>query len=240
MATLWNTIEHRYIKHGLRVLWPWRTFRQGDITIHYKRVLDGGGTNFGQMFIPFLRSAGMPKQQRIYEWCSGPGFIGFSLLANGMCETLCLADVNPAAVECCRRTVRENRLEDRVSVYLSDNLRSIPASEKWDLVVSNPPHFFDAPAGNLILHDPDWRIHREFFSTVQNHLKPGGVIVLQENNQGSTVATFRAMIEQAGLEIVFSHGEFAELTKDNVFYFIGIMRKGEPPPDWVVAARRPQ
>jgi 16S rRNA G1207 methylase RsmC len=60
-------------------------------------------------------------------------------MANGFCKTLCLADINPEAVEACRRTVADNRLEARVSVYASNNLRDIPDGEKWDLVVSNPP-----------------------------------------------------------------------------------------------------
>ena len=53
--------------------------------------------------IPFLRSRGMPKQKRAFEWCSGPGFIGFSMLGNGLCETLCLSDINPAAVSSCQQ-----------------------------------------------------------------------------------------------------------------------------------------
>ncbi|MGZ9104358.1 MAG: hypothetical protein ACXW3M_00750, partial [Rhodoplanes sp.] len=57
-----------------------------------------------------------------------PGFIGFSLLAHDLCETLCVADINPEAVAACRRTVEANRLSDRVSVYQSDNLKDIPAS----------------------------------------------------------------------------------------------------------------
>jgi isocitrate dehydrogenase len=131
----------------------------------------------------------MPKQRRVFEWCAGPGFIGFSLLAHDLCETLCLADVNPEAVAACRRTLEANRLSDRVSVYQSDNLKDIPASERWDLVVSNPPHFAgdyilgertDEYRGDRRAHDPDWRIHREFFATVAPFLSTGGVIILQE------------------------------------------------------------
>src|ERR1700734_2373494 len=55
-------------------------------------------------------------------------------------------------------TVRVNKLSDRVSVYQSDNLKSIPRSEMWNLVVSNPPHFIDQYAGDIRAHDPDWRI----------------------------------------------------------------------------------
>ena len=109
------------------------------------------------------RPAACPGKARAYEWCAGPGFIGFSLLAHGLCETLCLADVNPEAVAACRRTVRENALDDRVSVYRSDNLADIPAAERWDLVVSNPPHFDDRSPGQLRYHDPRWSIHRGFF-----------------------------------------------------------------------------
>jgi 16S rRNA G1207 methylase RsmC len=59
----------------------------------------------------------MPKQRRAFEWCCGPGFIGFSMLGHGLCESLCLSDINAAAVSSCQYTVRVNKLSDRVSVY---------------------------------------------------------------------------------------------------------------------------
>lgn len=178
----------------------------------------------------------MPQQQRVFEWCAGPGFIGFSLLANGLAETLCLADINIEAVEACRRTIAENGLAGRVSVYRSDNLRNIPDSERWDLVVSNPPHFVDDWIGDLRTYDDGWHIHRDFFTSVGVFLKSGGVIVLQENNRGSTGEIFRPMIEAAGLSIVFVAECRPERTSYDRFYFIGIMRRGDTPPAWVLDA----
>jgi methylase of polypeptide subunit release factors len=178
----------------------------------------------------------MPRQQRIFEWCAGPGFIGFSLLAHGLAETLCLADINPEAVEACRRTIAQNNLAGQVSVYHSDNLKNLPASEKWDLVVSNPPHFIDDWIGDLRTYDDGWHIHREFFNGVDRFLKPGGVIVLQENNRGSTAETFRPMIEASGLSIVFVAECRPQRTSYDRLYFIGIMRRGDTPPTWVVGA----
>jgi hypothetical protein len=99
------------------------------------------------------------------------------------------------------------------------------------LIVSNPPHFVDQYAGDICAHDPDWRIHKNFFETVSQHLAEDGVIVLQENNRGSTVATFRPMIEQSGFEIFFTHGDHPSLTKESSFYFIGIGR-GRARPAW--------
>jgi hypothetical protein len=232
MASFWRQIEHGRIKLALRRLRPYRSANYAGVNVSYKTHLDGGGSTFGQEFIPVLRARGMPKQQRAYEWCSGPGFIGFSLLAHGLCETLCLADVNPEAVAACRRTIAENALEDRVAVYRSDNLAGIPASERWDLVVSNPPHFDDRSPGQLRYHDPEWSIHRGFFAQVGRHLNPGGVVVLQENNIGSTAETFAAMITHAGLKTVFVQNCAPQRTTEDRFYYIGILRAGDAPPVW--------
>jgi methylase of polypeptide subunit release factors len=225
MASMWKQLRRRYLK-------PWWHVRYAGIRVHYKRHLDGGGTAHGQEFLPFLHDRGMPKQTRVFEWCAGPGFIGFSMLAHGFCETLCLADVNEEAVTACRRTIHDNGLDDRVSVYHSDNLQGIPSSERWDLVVSNPPHFESEEIRELRLDDQNWRLHRAFFAGVGPFLKPGGVIVLQENNLGSTAERFRNMIEEAGLSIAFVHGCAGQRTPYPRFYYIGILRRGDTPPRW--------
>ena len=77
LATSWKRFRRRYLR-------PWRPVRYGDVRVHYKKHLDGGGSWFGQEYIPFLQARGMPKQQRVFEWCSGPAFIGFSLAAHGL------------------------------------------------------------------------------------------------------------------------------------------------------------
>jgi methylase of polypeptide subunit release factors len=213
---------------------PWRVASFHGIRVHYKDWLDGGGSSFGQEIIPFLRERGMPRQARAFEWCAGPAFIGFSLLGSGLCETLCLADVNPMAVAACRRTIADNGLAGRVTAYHSNNLSAVPTAEQWDLVVSNPPHF-DRRGADLRAHDRGWAIHREFFATVGGHLHPGGIIVLQENSLGSTAETFREMIEAAGLTIVFVDGGAPQRTLNSPFYYLGIMRRGNTPPAWTGA-----
>ena len=71
----------------------------------------------------------------------------------------------------------------------TDNLSAIPIEERSDLVVCNPP-FFDNGAFHLRAHDRGWQLHCEFFATIGRFLGPGGIIVLQENNLGSTAETF--------------------------------------------------
>ena len=173
----------RQIKAPLRRVLPWRQLTFCDIRVNYMPHLCGGGPSWGQDLIGYLRNRGMPTQARTFEWCAGPGFIGFSLLGAGLTQTLCLADINPQAVAACRRSIKDNALAARVNVYQSDNLANIPQSEQWDLVVGNPPWFNDElHVGQLIARDPDWRIHRTFFAQIGGHLKPGGIIILLENN----------------------------------------------------------
>jgi hypothetical protein len=228
---LWKQFEHRHVKPILRRLKPWRSRTFGGVRISFKTHLDGGGSSFGQDFIPFLSGRGMTRVPRAFEWCAGPAFIGFSLLGHGMCDSLCVADINPEAAAACRRTVRINKIGGAVSVYRSNNLNDIPLTEQWDLVVSNPPHFDDA-AQDLRSSDAGWRLHQEFFGAVGRFLKPGGVVILQENNAGSTVDDFRSLIDESGLSIVFVSGAQSMRTRHFHMYFIGIARRGDTPPAW--------
>ena len=77
---LLNRVENELVRPILRWARPSRHVRFAGIDISYRSELDEGGTEFGQQFIPFLKSRGMPKLKRAFEWCCGPGFIGFSML----------------------------------------------------------------------------------------------------------------------------------------------------------------
>lgn len=178
------------------------------IEVFYTDVIDGGGMKFGQDYVPFIKE-NFGKVGRVYEWCSGPAFIGFSILAHGLCDSLCLADINPVAVEACKKTIKENGLEDKVSLYLSDCFDDIPETEKWDLVVSNPPHanttdVIEGYGEPIIYQDVGWNIHKKFYDGVKAHLNPGGIVLIQENGVVSKLEDFTQMIEDGGLKLVKS------------------------------------
>jgi methylase of polypeptide subunit release factors len=150
-----------------------------------------------------------------------------------MCESLCLADINPEAVEACRETIARHGLAHRVTVYRSDNLEHIPRSEKWDLVVGNPPHFADMAlfggpeSWALRVHDEDWQIHRGFFGRLGLHLTPSGIAIIQENNQGSTPDIFSVMAHSAGLRTIFNLGGRNCRTSKPSFYFLGFAKSAD-------------
>ncbi|MDQ4142403.1 MAG: methyltransferase [Actinomycetota bacterium] len=164
------------------------------LSVSYLDDLDGGGIWLAKDFLRFvkaLKSAfSIPgKFRRVFEWCSGPGFIGFALLGEGLCDALCLADINPLAIDCVRDTISNNKLEGQVTAYVSDNFKSIPREEQFDLVVANPPNYFSInprhPSYNQVKddlrpNDPGWRVHRDFYASVRNHLLDGALLVISE------------------------------------------------------------
>lgn len=186
---------------------PYRLHRYGNVELSSLPELDGGGDLLWPDYVAVVRKL-FGKVERAHEWCAGPGYIGFSLLGHGLCDELSLSDVNPRAVEAMRDTVRRNGLEGRVQVYESDVLDGVSADERWDLVVGNPPHHRvdteDQYRANILGHDPDWRLHRKFYATVAQHLKPSGSALILENYDGSCEADFATMLDGRGLELVGS------------------------------------
>lgn len=175
----------------------------GSITVFYTRQLDGGGgSRWGQDIIPLIRDRIGPVN-RVFEWCAGPGFIGFSLLAEGLCNSVTLADINPRAVEIARHTISHNKLDGTATVLLSDCFDSVPRGERWDLVVGNPPHVAtdqtvpQIPTAENLYQDPDWRTHRKFYEQVGGFLNDNGSILLVENGDFSSPAAFRPMVDAA-------------------------------------------
>lgn len=178
----------------------------GNIKVYYLPNLNGGGTEFGQDFIPEVKEK-FGKVNNLCEFASGPGFIGFSLLAQGLCKKLCLIDINKEAINLCIKTIKSNRLETKVKTYVSDVLRNVPKKEKWDLVVSNPPFFngtLKQYKSDLLGIDPGWRIHKEFYKNISKHLSKNGSVLFYESLDGSTPKMWENLITKNGLLFIKS------------------------------------
>lgn len=197
------------------------------IQVGYTGDLDGGGTWFGQEYVEVL-SRRYPDQpwSHCLEWCSGPAFIGFSLLDHGLCQALTVNDIHAPALSMVQNTVRglPPSLQHCVNSYHTGDITAIPTSVKFDLVVGNPPHF-PSPSTDTnvsrIESDPDWLIHRNFFANIKSYLDPGALILLQENWSGSRPETFAPFVREAGLLITdWWHSEkwFDPQTFTQIYY----------------------
>jgi hypothetical protein len=166
-----------------------------------------GGMAFGRDFPRVLNELGIGRCTRLLEFGAGPGYIGYSLLAAGWCETLALCDIDAESIATARHTATFNGLDDLVTAYVSDALDAIPDSERWDLVVANPPHFLPDPARShdVQVFDPDWSVHRRFYTRLERHMNPGAVAVIAENRAGSDPDVFAEMIVAGGGRPVAVH-----------------------------------
>lgn len=141
-------------------------------TLSYHQGTALSGMDFGQDFIPVVRKL-FAHPRSVCDLGAGNGFIGLGLLASGLCDSLTLIDINPLAVEACRKTIEDNHLEDKVTAYHSDVFKSVPENVSWDLIVSNPPHRngsesrYEADVNSC---DPGWRIHRELYGLSLIHI----------------------------------------------------------------------
>jgi len=191
----------------------------GGLDVAHLPTLDGGGPRSWPHVTRMIRERIGPVGHA-FEWCAGPGYMGFALLGAGLCERLTLADINPVAVEACRETIRVNGLEALVNVYLSDNLRDVPKSEQWDLIFGDPPHF-PAPLqrhiddGFLLRSvDQDWHIHRAFFEQLPPHTKPGTRLFLTESRvAGDHDELIVSMARAAGFELAEPVFEYPEMRR---------------------------
>lgn len=140
---------------------------------------------------------------RLLDVCCGVGTLGLTMLWDlgpGIIESLVIADISPPNVQSARETVANLQLPC-VEVVESDGLASIPEYPKFDLIVSNPPHF-DSPDPTRHSGDPDWHFHRQFFADVPRYLRPGGEVWLLEVFSGDVPALAREILDPSLMEIV--------------------------------------
>lgn len=208
-------------------------FNASGIQVHYDSWMDGGGTWFGQDYIDIIKQR-YPNRifDRCYEWCSGPGYIGFNILANKLCQGLTLSDMYELAiVDAVATTVRTNRLQNCVSAYVGSSLSVLPAHEQFDLVVANPPHYLECPGDDnyqRIAVDINWQAHQDFFKYIGQHLTDNGIILLQENQAGSLngAEDFRPFIEHNNLKITdcFRSEQYYDSNGPTQIYYIEISK----------------
>lgn len=168
----------------------------GDIHMRSYYHLDGGGGWMKDFFSDIITTVGKKKYKRGFEWCSGYGILGFEALGRNQCDHMTFSDYYHIAIEDCLDTAKHNGLSDKVHTYITGEIGSIPESDKWDLVIGNPPHAFgpieqskklysnvdNSSAGNTlrIISDEGMAIHKEFFTNIKKHLLPDADIFLYE------------------------------------------------------------
>lgn len=209
-------------------------WRINGFDVFYTNETNGGGDYFAIEYIDLVKEWYV-KVDSILEWCAGPGFIGYGMLANDLCDKISFNDTFKPAIDQLEKTKLNSNCSDKIDIYLSKSLEGIPNNKKFNLIVGNPPHWknaIDAKASlNIdfenfdhlddILIDNDWESHKQFYKRAKELLSDEGKIVLQENLKGSTPKTFERMINDSGLKIL----SYADSKMYNDIYYIEVSHK---------------
>lgn len=173
------------------------------ITLSDIRNLDGGGSTHYKDFLTIVRDLGKDHYTKGLEWCAGPGFIGYSMLGHDICDHMVFMDKFAPAIDSCNDTATQNNLTDKVTTYVVERISDIPDTEKFDLVLGNPPHVWDKDQfmegiraewaernhelkqENIdilerLLLDHGKNIHKEFFDNISNYLLPNADLFISE------------------------------------------------------------
>jgi len=171
------------------------------IKIKYHPSMEGGGIYRSPMFIEVLS---LIAPNRIFnhclEWCSGPGFIGFSLLGKGLCKQLDLADIWQPSLTAAKAV----KAPCNVDTWHIRNLCDIQPPRMYDLIVANPPWW----PGNLLQNqhnrlgaDPELTILKKFLKDAKNYLTHDGIIVLIEGQTYTGPKDISNALVDTGLEL---------------------------------------
>lgn len=130
--------------------------------------------------------------ENVLDVGTGSGVILLSLLAAGKAKVGVGVDLSPEALEVAKINSRKLRLEERVEFRISDRLQNV--SEKFDLIVSNPPYIKESSHRSLVhnnvdshephmalyLKDDEYQVWFEtFFLQIKDALKPNGVFWME-------------------------------------------------------------
>lgn len=167
----------------------------------YDQSLEGGGIDQRRDFLYVISKVGKRPYKNALEWCAGPGIIGYELLGYNKTIKVSFMDLHKPAIDSCIENAKRNKVEDRVSVYHTDKTINLTNTEKFDLVVANPPHAFnyDEWAKSQLTqerptpaHFPYWEdqiridvdkdmlIHKEFFDNIRDKLTDDADIFISE------------------------------------------------------------
>ncbi len=140
---------------------------------------------------PLVNNMIINRGERVLDMCTGSGVIAVNAAIKGAIYVLAV-DVNPNSVKSvetnAERYVGDNSYGFRtvVEARCSNLFDLVSPDEKFDVVTINPPfHKMDyTRIEERSTCDPDYIVHKGFFSRVGKHLREGGRIYMAQANFG--------------------------------------------------------
>jgi 16S rRNA (guanine1207-N2)-methyltransferase len=118
---------------------------------------------------------------RLLDLGCGYGPIGIALAVSCPQLQVVMVDINERAVRLAELNSKQNRVEERVEVRVSDGFTAIKAEERFDIIVSNPP----IRAGKKVIYP--------WFAQAKQHLQPQGSLWLVVRKQQGAASVIKEL-----------------------------------------------
>ncbi|MGH7501391.1 MAG: peptide chain release factor N(5)-glutamine methyltransferase [Longimicrobiales bacterium] len=146
---------------------------------------------------------------------TGSGAIALSLAVEGRFDRIVATDVSEAALAVARANARRLELEPRVEFRAGDLWSAVPADDRFDVIVSNPPYIAESERAGLMPEVREWEPARALYAGAEGlrvlfalvdgafeRLRAGGLLALEigaEQAQGVTERVRRAGLTGVGI-----------------------------------------
>ncbi|AEI68384.1 peptide chain release factor N(5)-glutamine methyltransferase [Corallococcus macrosporus] len=140
---------------------------------------------------------------RALDVCTGSGCIAISLAAERPQATVTATDLSPDACALARENAQALGVADRVTVLQGDLFAPVPAGERFQVVVSNPPYIASGEIPGLsaeVRREPKLALDggpdglvavRRVVTGARQWLEPGGLLAMEiGEDQGPAVLEF--------------------------------------------------
>ncbi|WGI36796.1 peptide chain release factor N(5)-glutamine methyltransferase [Mesomycoplasma lagogenitalium] len=129
------------------------------------------------------------KHSKVLDLCCGTGFIGIAIAKNVNCQ-VSMVDIDENAIYSSVENAKINNVDKNTDIYLSDLFSSVPKTEQFDLIISNPPYIPE----NIVLDSSvlNWENHQALFAkekgnyfyrlileNAKSFLKPKGYLIFE-------------------------------------------------------------
>ncbi|MBU4690381.1 peptide chain release factor N(5)-glutamine methyltransferase [Mycoplasma sp. ES3157-GEN-MYC] len=129
---------------------------------------------------------------KVLDLCCGSGFIGLAIKVNAPKVQVTLSDIDPIAIKQTKENAIENLGSDtRVNIIQSDLFSNV--TEKFDLIISNPPYLDEniilnndkdlkwEPQHALYTKDEGWYFYKKILDHYKSYLNDDGVLIFEIN-----------------------------------------------------------
>ena len=215
-------IRWGYLLRGKRRYDEFRLERLGDLRLLVTpSVFNPKLLRTGEFFAAQLDSRVIGPHTSVLDMGTGSGVC--ALFAAQRARRVVAVDINPAAVRCASINALMNHLDHKIEVLQGDLFAPL-ATEKFDLILFNPPFLRGVPRND---RDRAWRsedVPQRFAAELAAHLNPGGCALVLLSSFGDA-GMFLREFERSGFEL----STFAE--RRFVAEAVVIFRLRTPGPD---------